>query len=133
MDFYNFLIENNFKITANGPSNKWAATHKNPNNKIINSMRIFFSDEFLKKIEQHATNDTKEFILNNLNTNPGCRFKDRICNGKENQVIFGKMFDKVCGCNPLSFRNPSGKTLEFAKIIALMNKNIVDDVIENNT
>jgi len=71
--------------------------------------------------------ELKEFILAHINTNPGCG----TCKGVENQMILGKMFERVCHCHALLLYNPDDKALEYAKELVSINKNIIDDIAAN--
>lgn len=48
------------------------------------------------------------------------------CSGGKNKVIFGKVFDSVCGCT-FRFDNPSFVDLEFMKMIVEVAKKQIDN------
>ena len=52
------------------------------------------------------------------------------CKGRNNVEFLGKIFDTVCGCWPHFQWNLAGEALEYAKQLILINKNIVDDILE---
>jgi len=136
LDFNDFLKKS--KVTK-GKTNKadtsWAVRYKN---KMICHFRAykdlwwisyFKQEELLENCGEYVTDALKEFILANINTNPGCGG----CNGRENKIVLGKMFDRVCGCHLLLLKNPDGKALEYAKELVSINKNTVDDIMAGKT
>lgn len=137
LDFNEFLKNN--KLTKGSTAKtacRWMIKYKNKRlchlmaSKDFWAISYYKDKEIFEKCENYITDELKEFILENINTKPGCKnSKGGKCKGIENINILGKMFDRVCGCHMLMVTNPDGKTLEYAKEIVLINKSIVDDIV----
>ena len=139
LDFNEFLRNNKVsKSKTDKAGTSWSVRYKN---KIILHYRIrkdfwfisyfkgFTQEKWFEKCEKYLTEELRDFILNNINTNPGCG----TCKGVENQVVLGKTFDRVCHCHALLLHNPDSKALEYAKELVSINKNIADDIAANKT
>ena len=140
VDFYSFLT--NHKLAKAKTSNKsfsWAISYKHK--KIghfgfrgslwsIDCFDLFSRNAWFEKCEKNLTVELKDFILANINTTSSCCVKG-VCHSVEKPVILGKMFlSRVCACRPIVFINPDGKTLEYAKELLLIGKNIVAEMAE---
>ena len=83
----------------------------------------YFKSVDINKSEEYISDELKKFMLGNI-TSPLCLG----CKGHDNRMILGKKHEKVCGCHLLHLKNPSGKALEYAKELIMINRNIVDDI-----
>ena len=83
----------------------------------------YFKSVDINKCEALVSYELKEFILENI-VSPLCQG----CKGHDNRIILGKKHEKVCGCHLLHLKNASGKALEYAKELVLINKAIVDNL-----
>jgi len=94
---------------------------------------LFSRNNWFEKCEKYLTAELKDFILNNLNTTSTCCVK-RTCHNIEIKIILGKMVNsRVCACWPIVLNNPDGKTLEYAKELVLIGKNIIDENAASST
>ena len=98
----------------------------------------FFKDYYrraklFEKCEEYFTGELKEFILGNINITPGLVTSCKNCDTPKDKTILGKKFDAVCNCHQIVLKNPDGKTLEYAKEIVSIAKNVVDDIVSSNT
>jgi hypothetical protein len=138
LDFYEFLKNNKLSMEMSGKG-RWVVKYKKkrichlcardisgtPQNSWFIS---YYKDkDLLEKCEKYVTDELKKFILDNINIKSGSDCEG--CAGKENTVILGKLFtSRVCGCHTLMLKDPDGKTIEYAKEIVLMNKQIAADI-----
>lgn len=140
LDFYEFLNSNKLgkRRTGRKPDGKkWAITYKNQKIGHFNYHRslwtislfdLFPRKKWFEKCEKYLTAELKDFILTNINTAASCCVKG-VCHSSENIIILGKMFNsRVCACGPILLINPDGKTLEYAKDLVLIGKNIVAEI-----
>ena len=135
LDFYDFLSNNRLGKGKTGRST-WAIKYKNRrigsftfrgNLWSIRYFDFFYRIEWFEKCEKYLTAELKDFILNNINTTSSCCVKGS-CHSVENKIILGKMFNsRVCACGPIMLINPDGKTLEYAKELVLIGKNIITE------
>ncbi len=143
LDFYDFLTSNKLgkRKTGRKPDSKnWAITYRNKkiahfnwykNVWSINIFDLFPQNNWFEKCEKYLTDELKDFILTNINTTSSCCVKG-VCHSVEHKNIFGKTFSgRVCACAPIIFMNPEGKTLENAKKLILIGKNIIAEMAEN--
>jgi hypothetical protein len=139
MDLLGFLKDD--KLTPRWQSsNTWAVKHKkkgvchiriyggdkgwiaeNNCHTAFNEKDFLRNEKFVKAITENKLN---EFILDNINNSARCR---EGC-GAKNITILGKTFDVVCGCWPLTVRNPDGAALENEKKFILTIKNLISDL-----
>ena len=150
LSFLVFLSKNKFGKTKTGRkvNGSWAILYKNKmigsfvlgkiddyeqrNSWSIRFFNLFSRNEWFEKCEKHLSSEMKNFVLTNINTTSRCCAEGK-CHSVENKIILGKMFaDKVCSCRPIKLNNPDGKTLEYAKKLALIGKNIIVETVENN-
>ena len=141
--FYDFLNINKLGKGKTGRkvNGSWAIIYKNKkighfrlheDSWSIDYFDLFQRIKWFDKCEKYLTIDLKDFILANVNTTSNCCIKG-ICNSVENQAILGKMFNgRVCACCPIILANPDGKTLEYAKELVLVGKNIVVEIMESS-
>jgi len=139
LDFNEFLKSNKFQKRATGIKNLGISYNRYE----ICSLRLgedfwfitFFKDYYrraklFEQCEEYLTDELKEFILDNINTKPGFITGCKTCT-PENKIILEKMFDVVCNCHQIVLKNLDDKTLEYAKEIVLIAKNVVDDIVSN--
>ena len=137
LDFHEFLKSIKVQKGQTGVKNLGVGYHSRE----ICSLRLgegfwyitYFKDYYrraklFEKCEKYFTGELKEFILENINTTPGIVTSCRNCDTPKNKVILGRMFDVVCNCHQIVLKNPDGKTLEYAKEIVLIAKNVIDDI-----
>jgi len=143
LDFYSFLHSNKLGKAKTGRkvNGSWAIKYKN--RKIghfhigkdlwsIDCFDLFSRNKWFEKCEKYLTTELNDFILTNINTTSVCCVKG-ICHSVENRIIYGKMFNgRMCACKPINLENPDGKTLEYAKELVLIGKNIISDMMESN-
>jgi hypothetical protein len=139
LDFYNFLQNNKLKKAKTGRTSigSWSINYKNKkighfrfyeNSWSIDYFDLFDHNKWFEKCEKYLTVELKDFILTNINTTSSCCIKG-VCHSVENKTILGKMFDsRVCACRPVKLINPDGMTLEYAKELVLIGKNIVAEM-----
>ena len=88
---------------------------------------MFNRNKWLEECEKYSTDKMRDFIISSINTTSDCCVNKR-CWSVENKTILGKLFDgRVCACRPIIVHNPDGKTLEFAKELVLIGKNIITE------
>ena len=139
LDFYDFLSKNKLGKRKTGrsiSSHSWAITYKNQriggfafhgNAWTIIFFNLFPSKEWFARCEKYLTVELKDIILANIDTTSSCCVKG-ICNSVESPTILGKMFNcRVCACGPIKLLNPDGKTLEYAKELALIGKSVITE------
>ena len=143
-DFLEFLKTN--KLTPRWyTSDSWVVKYKNykvcqiklnwmPRPSDKENFWVICCDHFTRQkwfsdYDRNITDDRlKEFIWNNINPPHGCNKKEGRCKGWSNMTILGMPFKAICGCFPLVVKNPSGKTLEYAKEYVLLIKNFIADL-----
>ena len=84
----------------------------------------YFKGVDINKCEKFISDEIKAFILENIIIVPPCKG----CGGRNNRMILGKEFAKVCGCHLLRLDNPDGKVLEYAKELISINRIVVGDI-----
>ena len=143
LDFYNFLNINKLGKGKTGRkvNGSWAIKYRNQkighfrlheNSWSIDYFDLFQRIKWFEECEKYLTAELKDFILANINTTSNCCIKG-ICHSIENQVILGEMFNsRVCACCPIMLVNPDGKTIEYAKKLVLIGKNIVAEIMESS-
>jgi len=129
--FYNFLRNNKMSKT---PTSKlkttWSFKYKNElvcyliASENEWSIRYFTNTELFKRVENSLPDELKELILLNVNTTPCCKN----CNGSDNKLILGKIFNNVCIHRLVVLKNPKGETFEYAKNLVLICKKALDDM-----
>jgi len=93
---------------------------------------LFARNKWFEKCENYLTAELKDFIWANINTTSGCCV-NKTCWSVENKIILGKLFNgRVCACCPIFINNPDGKTLEYAKELALIGKTIIAETAESS-
>ena len=141
LDFNEFLKENKMsKASTAKTASRWQVKSKNRRlchliaSKDYWAITFYKDKEILEKSEKYLSDELKTFILENIVTIPGCSNKEGVpCKGIDNVVIFGKKFDKICGCHTLNLHNPDGKILEYAKQIVLINKMTASDLVTSKS
>ena len=95
-----------------------------PNNRFFREYGEYITDEKLKAYILSAVKIKKCH---------GCEINKcwggDIVWSKNNLILFGEDFSNICN---IKFSNPSGKSLERAKELVLVTKNIIDDKIAGN-
>ena len=142
LDFYDSLNSNKLGKGNTGFNPKlnrykWAIKYKNKrigsfsfhgNFWSMSCFDLFSRNNWFEKCEKYLNAELKDFILTNLNTTSTCCVK-RTCHSVENKIILGKIFNyRVCGCAPIKLIDPDGKTLEYAKELLLIGKNIIAEM-----
>jgi hypothetical protein len=142
LDFYDFLKSNKLRKGKTGRTgiSSWVIKYKNKkighfrfhgNLWSIDYFDLFSRNQWFEKCEKYLSAELKDFILTNINTTSSCCVKGK-CHSVENRIILGKMFNsRVCACGPIMLINPDGKTLEYAKELVLMGKNIIAEMAES--
>ena len=132
LDFVAFLREN--KLSP-GRMDIGSYTVKHKSNSVCN---IYIRDGWWmirhrpSTLEKGITDsELIEFIHDNIN-HPEC--KNYKCPGwtRNNIVILGKQFDKVCNCWTVRINNPDGKILEHCKKFILLIKSVIADKVAVN-
>jgi len=143
LDFYDFLKNNKLGKTRTGKTGigKWTIIYKNKkighfnfceNLWSIDFFDLFSRNKWLEKCEKYLTAELKDFILTNINTTSICCVNKR-CWSVENKIILGELFNsRVCACRPIELINPDGKTLEYAKELVLIGKNIIVEMAKSS-
>lgn len=136
LDFYGFLKINKLG-KAQTSRGTWAIKYKNKrigafilyeNLWSIRYFDLFYRINWFEKCEKYLTTELKDFILSNINTASDCCVRG-VCHSAENKYILGKMFNsRVCACGPIFLTTPDGKTLEYAKELVLIGKNIIAEM-----
>ena len=138
--FYDFLKSHRLEKRQTGRTT-WAIKYKNKkighigfhdNVWSIDYFDLFARNEWFERCEKYVTAELKGFILTNINTTRSCCVTGT-CRSIENKIILGKMFNsRMCACGPIILFNPDGKTLEYAKELVLIGKNIIAEMAESN-
>jgi hypothetical protein len=138
--FYNFIKSNQLGKKQTG-QNSWAINYRNKkighfgfrgNSWSIDYFDLFPRNKWFEKCEKYSTAELKDFILTNIVTTRICCVKGS-CHSVENTIILGKMFNsRVCACRPVMLINPDSKTLEYAKELVLIGKNIIAEMVESS-
>lgn len=150
LDFFSFLTENKFGKAKTGRkvNGSWAIQYRNKmlgrfvlgkmndcdygNAWSITYFNLFSRNEWFEKCEKHVSAEMKEFILSHINTTSSCCVVEGKCHAVENKIILGKLFTgKVCSCRPIKINDPKGKTLEYAKELAIIGKTILAETTES--
>ena len=143
LDFYAFLSSNKIGKAKTGRkiNGSWAIQYKNKkighfhigeNLWSIDYFDLFSRNKWFEKCEKYLTTEMKDFVLTNINTVSSCCVKG-ICHSVEYKIIFGKMINsRMCACRPINLDNPDSKTLEYAKELVLIGKNITAEMAESS-
>lgn len=151
LNFFDFLNKNKFGKAKTGRkvNGSWAIQYKNKmigsfvlgkidsydrgNSWSIRYFNLFSRNEWFEKSEKYLSAEMKDFVLSNINTTSKCCVVEGKCHPIENRIILGKMFTgKVCSCRPIKLNDPDGKTLEYAKELALIGKTIIAETVESS-
>jgi len=139
LKFFDFLNKNKFGKAKTGRkiNGSWAYKYKNKmigrfylkkNSWGITYFNLFSRNEWFEKCQKYLSVELKDFVLTHVNTTAGC-CERKSCHSVENKIILSKMFtSRVCACAPIYVNNPDGKTLEYAKELALIGKNIITSI-----
>lgn len=152
IDFLDFLKKNKLGKAKTGRkvNGSWAIQYKNKmigsfvlgkidgydcgNSWSIRYFNLFSRNEWFEKCEKHLSAEMKDFVLSNINNTSSCCVVEGKCHPVENKIILGKMFTgKVCSCRPIKLNDPNGKTLEYAKELAIIGKTIIAETAESST
>ena len=99
----------------------------------ISYFNLFSRNEWFEKCEKYLSAEMKDFVLSNINTTSNCCVVEGKCHPVENRIILGKMFTgKVCSCRPIKLSDPNGRTLEYAKELAIIGKSIIAETAESS-
>jgi hypothetical protein len=128
--------------TGRKVNGSWAIQYKN---KMIGSFvlesswslrffNLFSRIQWFEKCEEYLSTEMKNFILTNINTTSACCLGEGKCHSVKNIIILGNEFNsRVCACRPIVLINPEGKTLEHAKELALIGKNVISEMSASST
>jgi len=143
LDFVSFLINNELSL-QNKSTYSWWVSYKKARICTINlygeirykpdgSWSIYPKGEFFTEYDKYVIDaDVRKLILNSLNFNLCDKCKGDGCANFEKRqyrtTIFGKNCSSICSGIPIKIINPCGQSLEYAKHLILITKNIIADI-----
>ena len=138
LDLVGFLHTNGLKLKL-AAKNAWEVVVRNPKNSLtwnqilrrlrvepenkIWSVSLHYFPEYTEYITDAELIDFVWDNLNSKNCHPNCA-------NIKTRNFFGKDFENMCCNEQIMILNPSGKRLEYAKILIMAAKKIVENGIE---